>query len=198
MIDIMRQAAESIHDFLKFTGEVAKDGKSIPVLDTQMWVGSTGESHQEWCKEWKEPSNHEELRGEKMTPRATVWYSFYKKPMSSRLGIINRSAVPEKTKVTTATDEILRRLKNTHTRLGREKVEEILVQYMDDLQGMGYPHQWRKNVLEAAVRGYLKIPDDKIHRHGASTALARRKRKSTPRIGAVERAKREKEHQRQK
>ena len=40
-LDIMRQAAESIHDFLKFTGKVAREGKSIPVLDTQMWVGWT-------------------------------------------------------------------------------------------------------------------------------------------------------------
>ena len=82
--DIMRQAAESIHDFLKFTGEVAKEGNSIPVLDTQMWVGSTGSSSQEWCSEWREPSETEERRGEnESTPRATVWYCFYKKPVAS-------------------------------------------------------------------------------------------------------------------
>ena len=115
----------------------------------------TGESNQEWCKQWREPSNTEEMRGDEGTPRATVWYASYKKPVASRLGIINKSAVPEKTKVTTATDEILMRLKNTHTRLGREEVEEILVEYMDDLSGIGYPHQWRKNTVDAAVTGCL-------------------------------------------
>ena len=36
-------------------------------------------------------------------------YSFYKKPMASKLGILSRSAVPETMKVNTACNELRRR-----------------------------------------------------------------------------------------
>ena len=81
--------------------------------------------------------------------------------------------------VTTATDEILRRWRNTCANLNREVFEEITREFMDDLNGMGYPKQWRMNALEAALNGYRKIPQEAIHRHGASTAMARRMKKLT-------------------
>ena len=175
-LDIFRQAADSIHDFLKFTGEVSEKRQSIPVLDTQMWVGMAGEKSQNWLtgSELNQNVPEEREEGADQRPYATVWYKFYKKPVASRLGILNRSAVPEKTKVTTATDEILRRWRNTCANLDREVFEEITREFMDDLNGMGYPKQWRMNALEAALNGYRKIPKEPIHRHGASTAMARK------------------------
>ena len=61
------------------------------------------------------------------------------------------------TKVTTATQEILRRIKNTSRSNPPEVIEKILLTYMRELEAGGYPFSWRRMVLEAAVKGYCNI-----------------------------------------
>ena len=58
--------------------------------------------------------------------------------MAAKITMLARSALPSNTKVATASAEILRRIKRSSTALSQEEVEKILVDYMDDLCGMGY------------------------------------------------------------
>ena len=89
--------------------------------------------------------------------KPTVLYEFYKKPVAAKLTILQRSAMPERMKISTMTAEVLRRLKCTSLGVGRAKQERILKEFMNDLAAMGYPHDWRVNVLESAIKGYCRI-----------------------------------------
>ena len=89
--------------------------------------------------------------------KETVMYEFYKKPVAAKLSILQRSAMPERMKVSTMTAEVLRRLKCTSLGVGRDQQERILKDFMNDLTAMGYSHDWRTNVLESAMRGYCRI-----------------------------------------
>ena len=92
---------------------------------------------------------------------------------------MNRSAVSEKAKVTTAVQEILRRWKNTSNLEPRKMSEEITMEYMHDLTGMGYSIRWRENVLRAALEGHNKFCHGRRHREGCSTFMARRRKRLT-------------------
>ena len=62
--------------------------------------------------------------------------------MTNPLGILKRSAVSEGTKASTASSEVMRRLKMFSQHAKREDVEECLREYMDNLLGMGYNLEW--------------------------------------------------------
>ena len=77
--------------------------------------------------------------------------------MAAKLTILSRSAIPTNTKVSTASEEILRRLKRSSTALGQDEIEEILINYMDELAGMGFTMEWRQKVLRSSLLGYRRI-----------------------------------------
>ena len=136
-----------------------------------MWFGPTAKSNK-WYDQEDAPGS------ENMTSGNTVLYKFYKKPVSSKLGILGRSACPEKQKVSTATAEYLRRWKNTSTLAEKEEIETITIDYSDELAGMGYSVNWRRNVISAALTGYKKIcQKEDRNRSGKSTAMGRRWKK---------------------
>ena len=150
---VLKDAANSIMPFLKFTGEWLEGERGIAVLDTWIWFGPKscdGEWFSDNKKETKIPGREPE-RG------MAVLYRFYSKPMASKLGILKRSAVSEGTKVSTACSEILRRLKTTSTLISKKIFEEVTSKYMDNLIGMGNPEEWRVKVLIDTLRGYRRI-----------------------------------------
>ena len=164
--------ADTIYRFLEFTGKVSNKGEAIPGLDTQVWVGKpTCEGR--WYNDDRSPGRTVEEHQRK----TTVLYRFYKKPMASKLGILGRSAVPEGTKVSTAVSEVRRRWKNTSWMTSKKTVEDITLEYMDELAGNGYSVQWRRNIIKAALGEFKGYAQDTINRPGASTARARRVRK---------------------
>ena len=173
-LDIYKQMANSIHSFLKFTGEVSDSSEPIPCLDTQCWVGKASEKIQKWYDGQDAPETQRSEEG-----GHTILYKFYKKPMASKMGMLGRSAQPEQMKVTTAVEELLRRWRNTSMFIAAEEVEEITKSYMDDLTGMGYSLKWRLNVVRSALVGYerkLKSGENR-HRSGASSRKSRRVKK---------------------
>ena len=72
--------------------------------------------------------------------------------MASPFTIMSRSAVPEATNVTTASSEIMRRLKGTSLQLGREDFEKIILEFTGDMLGRGYTSEW----IEKAIRSASK------------------------------------------
>ena len=62
--------------------------------------------------------------------KQVILFSFYKKPMANRVANLKRAGLPESSKVATATNECLRRLKNVSRELPKSELETILKAYM--------------------------------------------------------------------
>ena len=88
--------------------------------------------------------------------------------------------MPENTKVATFSSELLRRLRMTNTGLSRNTNEGILMDYMDNMEGMGYSTTWRTKVLRSTMIGYCRIlgkiesGEMQRNRKGAATMMNRR------------------------
>ena len=171
-LDIFKQIADSIFQFLRFTGEVSEDGNPIACLDSQIW-GGRQDSNGRWYEEKDAPGLDSEIgRG-----GVSVMYKFYKKPMASKFTILSRSAVPEQSKVSTAVSEYRRRWKNTSPWCSSEIFEGITKEYSDNLAAMGYSKKWRYNAILSTLEGYKKYSncmEGSRNRPGHSTAIARR------------------------
>ena len=125
----------------------------MPVTDTQLWV----EIHK------KNKGIPKFIEGEhpecKMpeVPKCIVMYCFFKKPMASTRNNLNRGGLPKSSKVATAVNEVLRRLKNTSRELEDTVVEDVIKDYMTELRWGEYPLEFRINTLNSAFKGYAKI-----------------------------------------
>ena len=93
------------------------------------------------------------------------------------MGIMKRSAIPEKDKIQTATNEVLRRWRNTSKLQSRSTVEAATKEYADELRGMGYAKEWIENVIRSALLGFKKYCHGTINRPGMATRTARRRKK---------------------
>ena len=77
--------------------------------------------------------------------------------MANRTPNLESNAIPESQKIVTASNEIIRRYKNTSRSLKPEIIETVLRDYMDELAAGGYPLAFRVKVLEAATTGYIRM-----------------------------------------
>ena len=74
----------------------------------------------------------------------------------------------------------MRRLKNHSVHAKKELVEEVLIEYMDNLLGMGYTEEWRTKVLRSTFLGYERVMqkvdrgETQRNRDGKSTRTLRR------------------------
>ena len=113
------------------------------------------------------------------------------------------NAAPEGQKIATATQEVIRRFKNTSRDLPAEEIETILKDYMDELIWGGYDANFRVKILSAAITGYIRMWNDQregkgyINRPEAASRTTRRwkncvertlgikrKGRATPRAGS--------------
>ena len=76
--------------------------------------------------------------------------------MARSTPLLNRSAATSKSKSLTATNEFLRRFRNTSRELPRSHLTEITDQYVIDLKRGGFPDNWIQEALRSAIRGYAK------------------------------------------
>ena len=112
--------------------------------------------------------------------RLGVRYTFYKKPMASQISILRRCAIMEGTKVSTTSAELRRRWRNISEYCEKSEFESVTQDYMDDLEGMGYPEPWRAKVLMGAIKGYTRVLYTcslgltRRNRNGKSTKVRRR------------------------
>merc|ERR1711954_13817 len=129
------------------------------------------------------PPGERDMDWEGKAPRRGIKYSFYKKPMASPLGILERSAMGENCKVSTASAELRHKWKNTSRFCTKEEFEGVTRDYVDTLTASGYAREWREKVLTSAVRGYgriLRICQDlnkPRNRPGSDSSLNRRYKK---------------------
>ena len=82
-----------------------------------------------------------------------VQYKFNSKKMTNPQGILKMSAILEGTKASTASLEVMIRLKMFSQHAKKEDVEDCLLEYMNNLLGMGYTLEWRLKILTGTMKG---------------------------------------------
>ena len=75
---------------------------------------------------------------EKGEREVIIQHEFYEKPMSSKLMMMERSAMPHRMKVTTLSQEVVRRLKNTARSVQDWRRRAVLSRMMVKLKRSGY------------------------------------------------------------
>ena len=85
-----------------------------------------------------------------------VVYKFFKKPQSNKFIMMARSALPDKIKRSTLTNEAMRRLHCCSPNLAKEIRNEVMEDFAKMLRRSGYSERFRHEVISDAMRGYEK------------------------------------------
>ena len=126
----------------------------MPCLDAELWIGKEQRTQ-------GVPTGILEESKTKPTCKTgalknVILYSFYRKPMAKKIPLSRRTAAPEKTLVTTASNEFMRRFKNVSRDLPTTEIDDIVSCYAGDLMRGGFERRWVVNVLKAAATGYSR------------------------------------------
>ena len=115
--------------------------------------------------------------------RGQIIYKFYKKSVSNKLTMMERSAMPTQIKRNSLVQEGIRRLRNTKRELLWSVKSEILSEYSFSLMLSGYSEKFRLDTIQAAVKGYERQCQEAdsggtpLHRPRSWDQSGRRKKK---------------------
>ena len=85
-----------------------------------------------------------------------VMHKFYKKPMANKYTMMANSAVSDRVKRSSMTNEAMRRLLCCSGNLNQSTRDEIMEDFARMLKRSGYSERFRHEVISDAVRGYQK------------------------------------------
>ena len=168
----IKEMMNQIFQELNFTVETAEDFacESLPTLDTRIW----------------------------MTKDGKIEYAFFEKPMSSHKVMEKQSAIGEKSKVASLSQDLIRRLLNTSINLPQNCINNIIDKYSIKLASSGYSKVQIHNIISSGLRGF----ENKVKRHKEgkgrlhqSAASNKNKRNNKKLIGKTEWFRKEKENQ---
>ena len=132
--------ADSICPALKTTFDcpgLQESGK-VPVLDLQQWV--------DWV-----------VREDEDGGDWQVLWEFYRKPCSARTVMLARSAMPERTKRSTLTQEAIRILRNTSPAIPWERKAELLSDFSLRLKLSGYGERYRLTIIQSTLAAWERL-----------------------------------------
>ena len=172
-MNVVQNIMNSIFKNIQVTVEVPEnfDDDKLPVLDFKCWV-DTKEYYQHIDDTSKTPV---------LTKR--ILYTFFEKEMSSKFSIMKTSALPEKSKISSLSNDMLRRMKNVSELLDQETRNIVVDNYARRLLMSGYKRDQVRQIAEAGLSGYERVVKlasqgkTRIHRSVASTSAARYKKK---------------------
>ena len=120
---------------IQFTAEKREDHPNgrIPMLDIEVW-----------CEEDKGGNQ-------------ALMYSFYEKMVASDLVILKKSAVDEKTKVTTLSQTVIRICRNICREASIRERAGKLNELMNKMKRSGYSSSQREDILKAGLVGYYRM-----------------------------------------
>ena len=115
-----RRLCNSIWPWIQVKEDVGSkyEDKKLPILDLKVYVVELVNEY--GVKYW--------------VPR----WSFYEKPMKSQYVLMKESAMGKKTKVTTLTQEVIRRLRNTSREAEDSEREEVMTKFAVKMWKSGY------------------------------------------------------------
>ena len=131
----IRKMADSIDTSIQWEEAVPSKspGGKLPILDLQCWSEQTEEGS------------------------TKIYYAFYRKPMANRLLMLHQSALPDKMKRTTLTQEVIRIMRNCHPDLPWEEKVSHLNTFTERMRDSGYPERYRAEVIQSGLKGYEKM-----------------------------------------
>ena len=161
MINIMN----SVYRNIQFEPEIPEDfsDSKLPTLDFRMWLDQGDEQE----------GRH----------RDKVMFSFFEKEMASPFCIMEKSAMPESTTVSSLSQDLIRRMVNTCERVLQQERDRIIEEYIKKLHRSGYNKEQIWNIVESGLKGYETKLDKaaktgaRLHRSAGSTMASRHKKK---------------------
>ena len=136
----MTKMANSISPIIQWTSDspgANEDGK-MPTLDLKIWLNEDEDGEQK------------------------IKFEFYRKPSSTRLLILARSAMPSRVKRATLTQEALRILRNCSPDIPWQRKAEFLSDFCLRMKLSGYPERYRAAIIESALTAWDKMLLDDV------------------------------------
>ena len=84
-------------------------------------------------------------------------HSYYEKPITSKLVLMEKSALCARVKMVVMSQEVIRRMRNTSTRVDLDQRAAILSHFMTKMARSGYGAAQRMEVLRAGCTGYYRM-----------------------------------------
>ena len=131
MARILQPAMNGINPDLVFTTELEEDFEDnrLPTLDFKMWLEEDME----------------------------INHTFYEKPMKTQIMIPRRSAMPEKMKMSIASNDLNRRLSNVNVeRMPEEEKIQVADKFTLQLKNSGYGRQECREIVMSGVKSWLR------------------------------------------
>ena len=91
---------------------------------------------------------------------------FYRISILRKTPLMACAALPENIKVSTVSQETIRRMKNTSRDLNSQVIEDIISEYISDLLRGGFPKNWVFNSVMARVTGYSRMVKNELDGKG--------------------------------
>ena len=154
--EILSSIMNHVHKNLHFTMETAEDFPSgrLPTLDMEIWV-----------------------------EKRRIMYKFWEKPMATKSVIHRESVLSENSKISSLSQEIMRRMKNTSEDVHMKERIEVVDQYCRKLLSSGYANDQIDRIVTAGLRGYERALSKhrrgikKLHTGAAEGASSRYRKK---------------------
>ena len=126
--EVLEGMMGGVHSFLKLTMETGDDfaeGK-LPTLDTNLWVGEDNMVH----------------------------YEFFEKSMALNQVLQKDSALPENSKISSLTNEMVRRMQNTSELLSDQVRIRVVDDFAQKMINSGYQLEQVRRVVMGGLKGY--------------------------------------------
>ena len=157
----IKKVMDSIYPNLSFEMETAEDFRNerLPTLDFSMWLDQCENGMQ------------------------SIKYTFYEKEINTKFCIMEKSAVAEKSKISSLTQEVIRRMVNTCGDMEQGERNAILESFIEKLKVSGYKKAQIKEIITCGLKGYqtkIERADREgraLHRGAAQTIGKRQKKK---------------------
>ena len=120
-----------------------------------------------------------------VTAQNIILYHFYEKPTNPNTVLHLRTAMAEDSKITSLTNEVIRRLLTTSDRVTEKSRCAILDDFAQKMCNSGYGLQQNRRVLLGGIKGHermvrvMKAGGRRIHRLSGESSAQRAKKKLT-------------------
>ena len=121
----------SVYNWMEFTVDTEDDheNRRIPMLDICTW------------REGKHKVKH----------------AFYEKDVSSKLVVMSKSATPQGNKISSLSQEVIRRQRNTGRSIGPQERINEMNKFMVKMYMSGYNQNEREDVMRSGLTGYERM-----------------------------------------
>ena len=157
----MKKLMDSINPDLVFEIELEEDfeGNKLPTLDTSLWIE-------------RNVGAPPELR-----------FEFFEKPMNNKYCMLERSAMAEKAKMSSLSQDLVRRMQNTCVEISQSRRNEIVEDFVTKLVRSGYKRSQVREIIISGLKCFKrKVKNaentgEGLHRSAKSTLNSRRRKK---------------------